>query len=334
MDVGLVCDRCSTASAMGTPHCLRCGEALSLETEPQGAPEGSAPVLRPPTPVEAETRVGAPSLRAPAPPDPSAAIDCGECGAAIPPGQRFCGNCGARVDPNRRNQSSPAEKVGRSTLFFGAIQGARARLTVISGEGHDGVTFTLAGTDHLAGRIDCPILFPDDPYLSPVHANFFYRGNHLVVRDEGSVNGVYVRMLGTVTVDDGAHVMVGEQILELGVAPEVTDAPDPDGTYFFASPGRGRALRVAQPLRGGGVGLVRIEPTNRVRVGREGNDLDFPEDPFISGHHALIELDGERLTVSDLSSKNGTFLRIRGEQTLAHGDYVFMGQQLLRVEIV
>ena len=41
-----------------------------------------------------------------------------------------------------------------------------------------------------------------------------------------------------------------------------------------------------------------------------------------------------RLTVSDLSSKNGTFLRIRGEQPLAHGDYVFMGQQLLRVEIV
>lgn len=318
MDVGLVCDRCSTASAMGTPRCVRCGDSLSLESEPR---------------VE-ETRTGVPGLRAPAAPDPSAAIACHECGAAVPPGQRFCGNCGARVDPNRKNQSSPSEKPGRSTLFFSTIQGARARLTVISGEGHDGVTFTLAGTDHLAGRVDCPILFPDDPFLSPVHANFFYRGSHLVVRDEESVNGVYVRMLGTVVVEPGALVMVGEQILEVGIADEVADAPDPDGTFFFASPNKGRVLRVSQPLRGGGVGIVRLEPSGKVRVGREGNDLDFPEDPFISGHHAMIEYDGAQLTITDLSSKNGTFLRIRGEQTLAHGDYVFMGQQLLRVEIV
>ena len=314
MDVGLVCDRCSMASAMGTPRCGRCGESLSLE---------------------AETRVGAPSLRAPAPPDPAAAVTCGECGASVPAGQRFCGNCGARVDLARREATSPAaEKVGRSTSFFGAIQGARARLTVISGEGLDGVSFTLAGSDHLAGRVDCPILFPEDPFLSPVHANFFYRGSQLVVRDESSINGVYVRMLGTEPVVEGTRVMVGEQILEVRISDEVPDAPDPDGTFFFASPSKGRALRVEQPMRGGGVGLVRIDPAGRISVGREGNDLDFPDDPFISGHHALIEFDGVRLTVSDLSSKNGTFLRIRGEHTLAHGDYVFMGQQLLRVEIV
>jgi pSer/pThr/pTyr-binding forkhead associated (FHA) protein len=314
MDVGLVCDRCSTASAMGTPRCARCGETLSLD---------------------GETRVGAPSFRAPAPPDPRATVLCNECGATVPPGQRFCGNCGARSDPAARRPSTDAsDKLGRSTQMFSALQSARARLTVISGEGHDGVTFTLAGSEHYAGRIDCPILFAEDPYLSPVHANFYYRGSHLVVRDEDSLNGIYLRMLGTVTVPSGTLVMVGEQILEVAIADEVPDAPDPDGTYFFASPSKGRALRVAQPLRGGGIGLVRIEPRRRLQVGREGNDLDFPEDPFISGHHALFELEDGQLTVTDLGSKNGTFLRIRGEQTLAHGDYVFMGQQLLRVEIV
>ncbi len=316
MDVGLVCDRCSTASAMGTPRCIRCGESLSLEPE------------------KTETKIGVQSLRAPAPPDPAAAIACGECGAAVPAGQRFCGSCGARVDLGQRRTASSPDKSGRSTAFFSAIQGARARLTVISGEGQDGVSFTLAGTEHLAGRVDCPILFPDDPYLSPVHANFFYRGNQLVVRDEESVNGVYLRVAGTVAVIEGTRVMVGEQILEVRICDDVPDQPDPEGTYFFASPSKGRSLRVVQPLRGGGIGQVRVEPRGTVRVGREGNDLDFPEDPFISGHHALIEFDGVRLTVSDLSSKNGTFLRIRGEQALAHGDYVFMGQQLLRVEIV
>jgi len=38
--------------------------------------------------------------------------------------------------------------------------------------------------------------------------------------------------------------------------------------------------------------------------------------------------------LTDLGSKNGTFLRVVGEQALGHGDYVFMGQQLLRVEVV
>ena len=40
------------------------------------------------------------------------------------------------------------------------------RRQVRIGEGQDGVSFTLAGTEHLAGRVDCPILFPDDPLLS------------------------------------------------------------------------------------------------------------------------------------------------------------------------
>jgi pSer/pThr/pTyr-binding forkhead associated (FHA) protein len=38
-------------------------------------------------------------------------------------------------------------------------------------------------------------------------------------------------------------------------------------------------------------------------------------------------------TVTDLGSKNGTFARITDESPLEHGDYVFLGQQLLRVEI-
>src|SRR5204862_3124903 len=95
-----------------------------------------------------------------------------------------------RVGPTAHN----AQKPGRSTLFFGgAMQAARAKLTLIRGDGEDGVSFTLAGQEHLAGRGDRPISFPDDPFLSPIHANFVYANNQLVVRDHGSLNGVYVR---------------------------------------------------------------------------------------------------------------------------------------------
>jgi hypothetical protein len=46
-----------------------------------------------------------------------------------------------------------------------------------------------------------------------------------------------------------------------------------------------------------------------------------------------LDDEGTRFQIADLSSKNGTFLRVAGEASLFHGDYVFLGQQLLRVEI-
>jgi pSer/pThr/pTyr-binding forkhead associated (FHA) protein len=314
MDVGLVCDQCSTLAAMGTARCGRCGTALSLDDE---------------------TRVGSPTTsKKPAQPDPKASVPCPECGAGVLPGNRFCGNCGARMDVPRPRPVAPAEKSGRRTQFFGAIQAARAKLTLIRGDGLDGVSFTLAGEDHLAGRIDCPILFAEDPFLSPTHANFFYRDGRLVVRDEQSTNGVYVRVNGSVEIALGSKFLVGEQMLDATLVPDVADEAIEDGTYFFASPRRGANLRVAQTLRGGESGVAFCSSTGSVRMGREGNDIDFPDDPFISGHHAQVAWEGGRLVLTDLGSKNGTFVRIAGERPLDHGDYVFMGQQLLRVEIV
>ena len=61
--------------------------------------------------------------------------------------------------------------------------------------------------------------------------------------------------------------------------------------------------------------------------------IDFPTDQFISGRHAQVQALGNRFTLSDIGSKNGTFVRLNRERALNHGDYVFIGQQLLRVEI-
>jgi pSer/pThr/pTyr-binding forkhead associated (FHA) protein len=313
MDVGLVCDQCSTLAAMGSGRCARCNASLSLDEE---------------------TRVGPHSGRLPAQPNPAASVPCPECHAPVLPGNRFCGNCGARMDVARPRPAPSADKPGRRTQFFGAIQAARAKLTLIRGDGLDGVSFTLAGEDHLVGRVDCPILFAEDPFLSPVHANFFYRDGRLVVRDENSTNGVFVRVTGSVEIALASKFLVGEQMLEAGLVADSPDEAIEDGTYFFASPRRGASLRVVQTLRGGDTGLAFCSATGTVRVGREGNDVDFPDDPFISGQHAQVTYERGKLVLTDLASKNGTFVRVAGERTLDHGDYVFMGQQLLRVEIV
>ncbi|HEY0195696.1 MAG TPA: FHA domain-containing protein [Kofleriaceae bacterium] len=348
MDVGLVCDACSALTPIGVPQCTRCGASVALDPRPRQPTR--------PEPIEVSGQ--------------GAATPCGKCGTRVAAGQRFCPSCGSRVvapisfdvetrvgprpsavhavvaPPEPRSGAGPARaqivdeakgasKPGRSTLFFGgAMQAARAKLTLIRGDGDDGVSFTLAGQDHYAGRGDCPISFPDDPFLSPIHANFAYAGKQLVVRDHDSLNGVYVRIAGKVELTAGTMVLVGEQVLSIDPAAQPEDLPDAEGTYFSASMIRQASFEIRQNLRGGQAGWVHRVEGDMVTLGREGNDINFPDDPFISGKHAELRITGGVLSVTDLGSRNGTFIRVHGERVLKHGDYVFLGQQLLRVEIV
>jgi pSer/pThr/pTyr-binding forkhead associated (FHA) protein len=326
MDVGLVCDSCSTFNPIGVPQCSRCGAALSLDA---GRPTSRS--------VRAASK---PSGQLPAEPAPAARPASGEARPATGPET-------SAVAPQKlpRSQSegfavggsgAVAKPSIKKTQAFGLMQEARAKLVLIKGDGLDGVSFTLAGNEHLVGRSDAAmIMFEEDRFLSPVHANFFYRFGTLMVRDESSHNGVFIRIKGTVPVQFGDRVLVGEQMIQVQETPEST-VPEPidDGTYFFGSPRRPAYYRVVQILRGGMSGFSYRSDSPVTTIGREGNDIDFPDDPFISGRHARVSWKNKQLSLTDLDSKNGTFLRISGEYPLKHGDYVFMGQQLLRVEIV
>lgn len=255
---------------------------------------------------------------------------CPACGTTIPAEQRFCGNCG-----HKRELAAVQPVTAAKTMFFGAMQApSRARLVLIKGEGTDGVSYHLNSTEHLAGRSEGAILFPEDMLLSPRHANFFSRDTKLFVRDEGSRNGVFLRICNPVQMESGDTFLVGEQLLRVELSQDDAPVkPDADGTYFYGSPRRPCHFKVVQVLRGGTVGLVSRARSEHITMGRENNDLNFPQDPFISGHHARVDQVGASFTLTDLSSKNGTFVRIRGETPIGQGDYVFLGQQLLRVEV-
>lgn len=272
-------------------------------------------------------RAAAPNALAPPPPG---IRRCPTCNDEMPFTHRFCGNCGHRFD----GPATAARRVSK-TQFLGSMQEARARLVLIKGEGIDGVSYHLAGADHVAGRSEGAIVFPEDRLLSPRHANFYYRDGALFVRDAGSINGVFLRIRGSAIVDPGQLFLVGEQLLVARAAmPTGPNPPDAEGTYFYGSPRRPARLHLVQVLTGGDIGLVVRCATSSVTIGREGNHVNFPDDPFISGHHAQVTaLEDGRFKLDDLRSKNGTFVRIRGEAQLEHGDYVFLGQQLLRVEL-
>jgi pSer/pThr/pTyr-binding forkhead associated (FHA) protein len=252
---------------------------------------------------------------------------CKECSTAVPSGHKFCGTCGAAVPP---------EVVELRTKYFGTMQTpGKARLILIRGEGGvDGLSYMLQGTEHLAGREDGQILFPEDSWLSPRHANFVYEHGQLVVKDEGSLNGVYVRVRAPVALGYGDTFLCGEQLFKVEPAPRDTSGPAPDQTYFYSSPRKRYTYRVTQVLTGGGLGLSFCATGTSVVIGREECDLNYPQDVYMSGSHAKVEMMGDGVfNLVDTDSKNGTYVRIKGPQKLSHGDYLFLGRELLRVEM-
>jgi pSer/pThr/pTyr-binding forkhead associated (FHA) protein len=253
-------------------------------------------------------------------------IICSNCGALILPGHKFCGKCGTSIEEinARRPPTAP----------FGPLQEVgKAKLVLIKGEGLDGISYHLNAREHIAGRSQGAILFPDDPFLSPRHAAFFYREGRLFLRDEGSLNGVYIRLREPVPLNSGDFFLCGEEIFRFeGVEPDEEPA-GPDGTYFFSSPKRRNYFRLVQILVGGREGLRYHAKRKSLIIGRERCDLNFPLDRFISGSHSKVESTDSGYRLSDMGSRNGTFVRIHNEIELHHGDYVFLGQQLLRVEV-
>jgi pSer/pThr/pTyr-binding forkhead associated (FHA) protein len=209
------------------------------------------------------------------------------------------------------------------------------RLVVIKGEGGDGATYHLRGTTTTIGRSAAEITFSEDPFLSPEHAKFSSQNGRLFVQDVGSANGVFLRIKKPTPLGDGAHLLVGEQLLRLVHRPFGDGSPNADGTYFYGSPRPMGEFQVIQHLAGGGEGRTVTADGASLSLGREGNTMNFPDDRFISGHHARLDAssDGDHVILTDTGSRNGTFIRLTGAQELFHGDYLFVGQQLLRVEI-
>lgn len=249
---------------------------------------------------------------------------CQSCMTPVPSGHKFCGRCGSPV---------PDDVLELRVSFFSDMQNPKkARLLLIRGDGMDGLSYHLRAEQHIVGRSG-QIEFPDDSFVSPRHANLFYRDGNLVVRDEGSLNGVFMRVRGSVELAPGDVFLAGEQLFRVDPTPKASDGTDTDGTFFYSSPKYTSTFRVSQVLEGGAMGMAVCARGTSLRIGREDGDLNFPVDTFMSKHHVTIDEKGGRFVLTDHESRNGSYIRLKTEQSLSHGDYLFVGRKLLRVEM-
>jgi hypothetical protein len=84
-------------------------------------------------------------------------------------------------------------------------------------------------------------------------------------------------------------------------------------------------------MEGGQAGEV-YDLNEETVIGRASGDMIFPHDGFMSGRHARIVRRGTSFVLVDEASRNGTFIRIKGEVELKSGDMILIGKQLFRFE--
>ena len=75
-------------------------------------------------------------------------------------GNRFCGQCGARLDAG---VPLPAGGAGKTLFLSGVQPSGLAKLVLVKADTGDGLAYQLSGTEHVVGRTEGAILFPDDP---------------------------------------------------------------------------------------------------------------------------------------------------------------------------
>jgi len=103
------------------------------------------------------------------------------------------------------------------------------------------------------------------------------------------------------------------------------------GTYSLVSSSKSGRFVLSRLLPGGAA--ERFPLSRETVIGRERTDVIIGDDPFLSTRHAVITDIGGRFVLRDLGSRNGTFVRIRGEVELRPGDSLMIGGQVFRMVV-
>jgi pSer/pThr/pTyr-binding forkhead associated (FHA) protein len=256
-------------------------------------------------------------------------VGCPQCGQANPHGNRFCASCGYNLAAVASSGSAPPAAAPASPS-----QGPACVLTALRADGTEAGNYTLPDGPHIAVGRDTGSIFAGDSYLSPKHASFLRNGAGLTIRDEASLNGVYLKLQPNFPwpLNYGDVFRIGQEIIRFEALE--THPMGPDGVKRLGSPSKGYVGRLALVIGRDTTGNAFPVPETGVHCGRERGDILFSEDGYVSGLHCRIAPDaGGSVTLTDIGSSNGTFVRLTKEHPLSGGDILLMGQQLFRIDM-
>jgi pSer/pThr/pTyr-binding forkhead associated (FHA) protein len=110
----------------------------------------------------------------------------------------------------------PPEPLEDGTEVMGSPNpGYWGKITVIIGNDVDGSAYPLLGDSVTMGRERGDINFPDDGYVSGLHARLFTRDGDVFVADLGSSNGTFIKVAGERQLTHESFVLLGQQLFRL-----------------------------------------------------------------------------------------------------------------------
>jgi len=326
-----VCAHCGRENETQARYCKDCGKSIAGAPDNMGGVASAAPAADTHCP-NCHSRVAQGLLFCPscgtrlAPPTGPA---CSVCGAAAQPGAKFCGVCGtvltgvssATPPPSK---TSPAKGPGGITL------------RVVDENGRELSRHPLLSEETTIGRGGADVAFPDDQFLSPLHAKLTYRHGELLLRDLGSRNHTWYFVDRPYKMVDGDLLLVGSQILcfrRLGYPGP--HPPELDATRRMGSLIPSADIARLTQLRADGSerDVCNLSPGRHLTIGREKGDWLFPFDPSMSSVHAQIRSEDADFVVVDAASRNGVAVAVRGEVLLKNGSKMLAGDELIRVEM-
>ena len=355
----ITCAHCGRTNDPGSRYCMDCGKPLSASAMamPALSAPGGAPATRVYTQgAAAPGAVAAPALTcskcghpvdasnpfcaycgaklAPEKPAPAAAVTCATCGAPIASADyKFCPICATPLGPGPRT-SGPHEP----TAVFTAKRASQPpiQLALTAEDGTKSTRYPLVGEETTMGRGGADVAFPDDIYLSPMHALFIWKDGKLSIRDLGSRNGTWIFLEGPHKLVDGDLILIGSQLLRfrrLGYPGPY--APDADATRRMGSLIPSADIASVSQLRVDGSvrDVFHLSPGRDVKLGRDAGDWAFPYDPSMSSQHAVIRSEDADFVLADAGSRNGVAVAARGDVQLKRNSKILVGDKLLVVEM-
>jgi len=252
---------------------------------------------------------------------PSRGTSCATCATPVNPGAKFCAACG------RSLTGSVAARVSAPT--------SRASLSLLDESAQVVKQFPLTRDETTIGR-DADIAFPEDTFLSPLHAQITVREGECGVRDLGSRNGTWVFTEAPHRLLDGDLMLVGSQIIRFRrLGYPGPHPPERDATRRMGSLIPSADIACLTQLRADGSArdVAHLSPGRHITIGRDRGDWLFPYDPSMSGTHAQVRSEDADFVLVDAGSRNGVAVAARGDVALTNGQRILVGDRMLRMEL-
>lgn len=212
-------------------------------------------------------------------------------------------------------------------------QPVRFRLHVVRSLGGGPPFYEPNGDAAIIGA-DGAIALANERFCHPREAQIRWVKGRIWLVDLEAGNGVFLRVRQPVELEVGDEFMVGDQVLVIERNPEPNDGPGAGPTYFYSSPKWPSSFRVVQLFEGGAKGACVVARGTTMQIGSAIGDFVFTGDPLVDDQHCLVEEQAGSIVLSDLGSRTGVFVRIKGEQELVAGDEIIVGRTRLQLEAI